>query len=288
MASLLKIFNARSTIKNLKQTNTTKGEITMTHFDPNLPVTPFDNPTNHLIPDYVSIATNSTVAGKADTEIGAGVYGSNPKGNGVWGVSVSSKHSGVLGENSAKGGVGVKGESEDWYGVYGTGFYGVAGVGKNIGVYAHGAELAGLFKGNVEITENLIVQGVNFRNLLQHISRLEEEVSKLLVSGSGSSTNSPRPHPNIGTKLLCPPFGSTMNLWVFGGGFQAFESVTVFITILVNNQLTNSLHFFIQANNNGSFDTTVSVFCTPGAITTFNVKAKGSSSGDSNFTEVSC
>lgn len=260
----------------------------MTHFDPNLPVSPFNNPTNDLIPDYGSIAINSTVAGKADTEIGAGVYGSNPKGNGVWGVSVSSKHSGVLGENSTKGGVGVKGESQDWYGVYGTGFYGVAGVGKNIGVYGHGAELAGLFKGNVEITENLIVQGVNFQTLLQHLSRLEEELSKLLVSSNGSSPNSLRPHPNIGTEHQFLSFGSTMNLRIFGGGFLAFEPVTVFIGILVNNQLTNSLHFFIQANNNGTFDTNLRVFCTPGAITTFNVNAKGSSSGDSNFTEVSC
>jgi len=76
----------------------------------------------------MSPAGNSITVGEADNSLGAGVYGSNERGIGVWGVSYSN-HAGVFGESSH--GVGIRGKGH----------------------------LAGLFEGNVEIHGNIQLGG---------------------------------------------------------------------------------------------------------------------------------
>jgi hypothetical protein len=82
----------------------------------------------HSVVRYISPAANSVTVGEAESSIGAGVYGSNTLGVGVWGVSYSN-HAGVFGESSH--GVGIRGKGH----------------------------LAGLFEGNVEIRGNIQLGG---------------------------------------------------------------------------------------------------------------------------------
>jgi hypothetical protein len=113
---------------------------------------------------------------------------------GVYGNSKSTKGgAGVMGEAV---GPGVWGKSQTWHGVYGeslstTGGAGVwgehkgAGVGAvgisatGVGVFGKGGRLAAQFEGNVDISGNLIIQGVSIQGWLQRIIALEQRDNNL-------------------------------------------------------------------------------------------------------------
>jgi hypothetical protein len=131
---------------------------------------------------YTTSEGHAGVAGVADSGIGNGVYGRSKNANGVIGYSSATGHNGVAGVNEegngngvygrSKLGAGVRGESAGYDGVLGvskaTGHSGVAGVNdegngygvyahsqNNIGLYAMGGRLAGLFEGDVEVTGDI-------------------------------------------------------------------------------------------------------------------------------------
>ena len=117
---------------------------------------------------------------------GPGVYGMS-KGTGVWGDSQTWM--GVYGKSeSTTGGAGVMGDavgpgvigvSKTWHGTYGetqsttggagvwgehkAGGIGVAGIGNSgIGIYGKGAQLAGRFEGDIEVTGDIRLVNADF------------------------------------------------------------------------------------------------------------------------------
>jgi hypothetical protein len=106
------------------------------------PVEPVD-----LGPPIGSPSSESTVVGEADTALGAGVYGNNKQGVGVWGVSEGGE-AGVYGSGAGADGIGIRGQ---------------------------GRHFAGLFEGDVEITGALTVQNQNILPLIE--SGLAREAS---------------------------------------------------------------------------------------------------------------
>lgn len=137
--------------------------------------------------------SDSTIGGFANSESkGAAVYGEH-KGTqaGIWGNNLNDTNqagAGVVGTSKATGVVGI---SKTWHGIYGetpgtwgAGVWGehkstgsgVAGVSKDgVGIWGKGGRLAGIFEGDVNITKNLILQGVNINGWFQRIVQLEQQ-----------------------------------------------------------------------------------------------------------------
>jgi len=148
---------------------------------------------------------NPDVAGVYGEGDGAGVWGKSKTWWGVKGETEKKEHGGggvlgiggkvgpgVLGNSESGIGVvgestwiGVKGETKDnqkgigVLGVHNAGGSAVIGVSEKqggIGIHGKGAHRAGFFEGNVEITGNLMVQGISVQSLLQRIQQLEQKV----------------------------------------------------------------------------------------------------------------
>jgi len=114
---------------------------------------------------------------------GRGVVGVSQTHTGVEGTTVSGMAVFGGGGASGRGVVGladaataVEGQSKSGAGVWGQSQTGIGVLGK-------GGRLAGQFLGDVDITGNLIIQGVSIQAWLQRIVALEREVATRLAFG---------------------------------------------------------------------------------------------------------
>jgi hypothetical protein len=191
-----------------------------------------------------------------------GVYGRSPKNTGVHGVSTTS--------------IGVYGESQE-----------------DIGVFGKGGRLAGSFEGNVEITQNLTVNGLIFMggdtvhplaSWISRIRQLEAEVADLRSRLPSSGQSSGPATATIGVDLTLRP-GPFNDLRVFGSGFAPNEPIEINVTSTGGSSGQSAT----TADASGKFSHTVSVSCTSGQQTTHTAFARGVSSGRiSNKAGASC
>src|SRR5207244_2889110 len=98
------------------------------------------NPGLHPPPLQARPSGESGLIGRADSLLGAGVYGENKQGIGVWGIS-----------DGGEAGVYGSGAGADGTGVLGSGYVGVRGeTERGAAIYGRtaGAGLAGRFEGD--------------------------------------------------------------------------------------------------------------------------------------------
>jgi hypothetical protein len=106
---------------------------------------------------------NSKVVGEVDTPMGAGVYGSNNRGFGVWGTTSDPDKAGVFGQGGVGAGVWGETSAQDHSGVYGespNGF-GIRGKGRLAGLFEGDVQVHGNtdLGGNVQVSGNVEVKG---------------------------------------------------------------------------------------------------------------------------------
>jgi hypothetical protein len=216
---------------------------------------------------------------------GAGVFGrSRGQGEGVRGETSSNAAPGVVGLslNPNGTGAGVFGRSEG----QGEGVHGetnsltsaaVVGItlnasGSGAGVFAQskGPGPAGLFEGNALITADLAVQGVSFLNLVQRLQRLEH-------------ARGPSIQASISSQLF--EGQKSFILVITGSGFEPGEDVSVVEKITAAGHGPSLTTEQTKADVSGAIMLSGGVTC-PGL--TFEIKATGSTSGQSNNASTGC
>ena len=221
----------------------------------------------------------------------AGVYGESIQ-QGVFGHSTDSVGTGVYG-NSVGSGFGVRGDSTDGIAVQGQCF---------------GGGLAGKFIGNVEVTDNLVVQGRNINALLSQVQslanlvgrvqaleqtnqQLQQQVASLtarvtsLERNSSSSGSTGTPTISISFKAK----GANQNLdtyTVSGSGFPKNEAATIDILSKSTFGQPSSTSTTATADSIGSFSKEISLFC-DGKMK-HEITAKTASGKSSNTVGASC
>jgi hypothetical protein len=219
----------------------------------------------------------------------AGVYGESSQ-QGVFGHSTEPTGTGVYG-NSEGSGFGVRGDSTDGIVVQGQSF---------------GSGLAGRFIRNVEITDNLIVQGRNINDLLlqmqslgnlvervktleqknqqlqQQVSSLTDRVTSLEKNNSGGSTGTP----NISVTRGGSGGQNLSKFTLSGSGFSLNESITIDITSIPKFGQQSSSSTSTTSDSTGKFSKEISLFCDNGM--TYEITVKSASGKSSNTIKTSC
>lgn len=219
----------------------------------------------------------------------AGVYGESGQ-QGVFGYSTDSAGTGVYG-NSVGSGFGVRGDSTDGIAVQGQSF---------------GSGLAGRFIGNVEITDNLVVQGRNINVLLSQVQSLANLVERLqgleqknqqlqqqvnaLINRVASLENNNSGGGSATPTLSVTRGGSSgQNLSKFtisGSGFGRNTAVTIDITSTPKFGQPSSSSTSTTSDSAGDFSKEISLFCDNGM--THEITAKNANGKSSNTIKTSC
>ncbi|MCM3870494.1 MAG: hypothetical protein ND895_07375 [Pyrinomonadaceae bacterium] len=242
-----------------------------------------------------------------------GVIGKSTKWIGVYGetAGITNGPAGVWGEHKGAG-TGVKAVSKDGVGLaaYSTSHEAIHAETKSPGTAAiaaynanpngTGAAIfakkegtkghAGFFAGNVEITGNLMVQGVAIQALLDRIKQLEQKVADLSTRvGSGRPIVAPGTPAVIIATVELRTTGRFLR--ITGNGFQAGEKVRLAVNYFPDaNANAQVATFEPPADSLGFLDYGYAVSC-PGNGThpRWDVKATGLSSGRvSNPTSAGC
>ncbi|GAP98433.1 hypothetical protein [Leptolyngbya sp. NIES-2104] len=220
----------------------------------------------------------------------AGVYGESIQ-QGVFGHSTDPTGTGVYG-NSVGSGFGVRGESTDGIAVQGQSF---------------GGGLAGKFIGNVEVTDNLVVQGRNINALFSQIQslgnlvgrvqglegrvqtleqenqRLKQEIAELKNQSSGGKLPAGSPNPQISVTKKDGKFVVT------GSGFLA--STTISIRVVDTNQPQSYFTYSQSSESDGALNFQQSISCVMGASLSFSASDGRVTSGNqiwSNIFRITC
>jgi hypothetical protein len=220
----------------------------------------------------------------------AGVYGESGQ-QGVFGHSTDSAGTGVYG-NSVGSGWGVRGDSTDGIAVQGQSF---------------GNGLAGKFIGDVEITGNLILQGLDLQSLIQQLrlvgnfaeqiqslerrlqalaqenQRLKQDIEALKQSSSGSANQLPAgsASPRISVAKSSGAFS------ISGQGFLANKSISVRV---VDDALA-SRTFTQSSDANGRFTLSQQIPCNAGLVLHFSATDGRLNNGQelwSNIVDTTC
>jgi hypothetical protein len=230
---------------------------------------------------YGKSASTTGGAGVMGAAVGPGVIGESQTWHGLYGKSASTTGgAGVMGEAV---GPGVIGKSQTWHGVYGetsgsgesgaaavwgehkTNGSGVVGVSaKGAGVFAQGRP-AGFFKGDVFLTGDLRVEGVDksLRDLLKRLAELERDLAELRrrVPLTGETL------PEIEVTST-KRFGDHVAIDCDGRGFIPYSGVTVSVRSLGGPTASDIYpigEHTDQADASGNVKTGANVYhCAPG------------------------
>jgi hypothetical protein len=201
------------------------------------------------------------VAGANDEGNGNGVYGRSAKSDGVAGVTTGDGKAGVAGVCETGNGNGVYGRSKGANGVVGSSssdvHAGVAGVNDNsagVGIYGKGGRLAGLFEGKVEITESLIVQGIDVVGLLHRLQQLEPILAELEAARAARSI--------ISVQQVTQAQGGGARFMITGEHFRAFATVK----INVHSNTTAGALGVGNTDGQGKLNTFLEIRCSPGTV----------------------
>ena len=219
-----------------------------------------------------------------------GVYGESVQ-QGVFGHSTDSAGTGVYG-NSVGSGFGVRGDSTDGIAVQGQSF---------------GSGLAGNFIGDVEITDNLVIQGRNINALFsqmqslgnlvgrvqglegrvqtleQENQHLKQEIAGLKSQSSGVRLPVGSPNPQISVTKKDGKFVVT------GSGFLA--RTTISIRVVDANQPQSNFTYSQSSESDGALNSQQSINCVMGASLSFSASDGRVTSGNqlwSNSFQITC
>jgi hypothetical protein len=163
------------------------------------------------------------------------VVGESASFHAVFGVSHSVHNAGVFGANDH--GFGVIGTSE-----------------QGVGISGKGGRLAGLFEGNVEITESLTLRGIDVVGLLRRLQSLEAIFAELEAARAARSI--------ISVQQGGPIEGGAVRLRVTGEHFRAFATIRIDVASSTSAGALN----IVNTDGAGKIDIFIGLQCSVGTV----------------------